>query len=61
MKIVLIWWVMSNAGAITEPVEWDGWMTMKECETALESFTEPNLKTQTWRYAIVGYCVERPR
>jgi hypothetical protein len=60
-KIVMIWWVITNAGAITEPVEWDGWKSITECETALESFTHPGLQTRTWKFGIVGYCKEIPK
>ena len=60
-KIVLIWWVVTSSGQITEPIEWDGWMSMDECETALESFTEPGPQSTTFNYGIVGYCKEIPK
>jgi len=57
-KIVLVWWVISSTGAVTQPIEWDGWLTMKSCEIALESFTAPNPKATDYKYGIIGKCVE---
>lgn len=61
-KIVMVWWIITANGFSTEPVEWDGWMSMEECETAAESFTETNpRRTSPVQYGIVAKCVEVPK
>jgi hypothetical protein len=60
MKIMLIWWVMTDSG-ITEPVEYDGWVSMEACEIAAESLTEPNPKDDSAGFAVIARCVEVPK
>lgn len=60
-KIVMVWWIITSAG-VTEPIEWDGWMSMEECQTALDSFVMPNPRRSSPEpYGIVGKCVEVPK
>ena len=59
-KIVLLFWVLTDGGNITEPQQFDGWLTMHACLTAAESLTEENPKV-TNKYAVIAQCVEVPR
>lgn len=61
-KIIMLFWVLTDAGQVTEPIEYDGWRSMEECRTAAESFTESNPKLRnTHRYAVIATCVEVPK
>jgi hypothetical protein len=60
-KIIMVWWVITSAGEITEPVVWEGWMSMEACEIAAESFTAPNPKSRTHKYGIVASCQVVPK
>lgn len=61
-KIVLLFWILTDGGQITEPQKFEGWKSMSECETAAESLTESNPKLRnTYKYAMIATCVEVPK
>lgn len=61
-KIIMLWWVLTDGGQITEPQKFEGWRSMQECQTAAESFTMSNPKHQaTFKYAVAAMCVEVPK
>lgn len=61
-KIILLFWVLSSDGSVTEPQEIDGWFDMAECEAAAVSLTESNPKAKaTYKYAVVAQCLTVPK
>lgn len=65
-KIIMLFWVMTSSGEITEPQrigdDTIGFRTMEACEIAAESLTETNPKEQrTHGYAVIAKCIEVPR
>lgn len=61
-KIILLFWVLSSDGSVTEPQEFDGWFSMAECEVAAESLTESNAKAKaTYKYAVIAQCITVPK
>lgn len=62
MKIVMLWWVLTDAGQITEPQRFEGWRSMDECETAAESLVMSNPRQQaTFKYNVAAMCMEVPK
>lgn len=58
----MYWWVISSAGALSEPIEIEGWKSMGECETAAESFVMLNPKEKaTFKFNVMAMCVEVPK
>lgn len=61
-KIIMLFWVLTAEGQITEPQEIGGFLSMEACEVAAESLTEKNPKEQrTHGYAVIATCVEVPK
>lgn len=61
-KIIMLFWVMTTNGDITEPQEIGNFLTMEACEIAAESLTESNPKEKrTYGYAVVATCLSVPK
>lgn len=61
-KIIMLFWVLTAEGQITEPQEIGNFRSMEECEAAAVSLTESNPKEQrTHGYAVIATCVEVPK
>ena len=61
-KVVMLFWVLSHSGEITEPQRIEGFKTIEACEVAAESLTESNPKEKaTYRYAVVAQCLQVPK
>ena len=61
-KIIMLFWVLTDTGAVTEPQEIGNFRTMEECEVAAVSLTETNAKLKaTHKYAIIAQCIVVPK
>ena len=61
-KIVMLFWVLTDAGQVSQPERIEGWRSMDECETAAESLvvSNPQMKA-TFKYNVAAMCIEVPR
>jgi hypothetical protein len=58
-KIILLFWVLTANGNITEPQRFEGWSSMAECEVAAVSLTEENIQLKaTHKYAVIARCIQ---
>ncbi len=61
-KIVMLWWVLTDAGQVTQPEVIEGWRSLAECETAAVSLTESNPRLRaTYKYNVAAVCMEVPK
>lgn len=61
-KIIMLFWVLSHSGDVTEPQKIEGFVSMEACQIAAESLTESNPKEKaTHRYAVVAQCLQVPK
>lgn len=61
-KIIMLFWVLTDGGQITEPQRIEGFMSMEACQVAAESFTESNPRSEaTHKYAKIAMCLEVPK
>jgi len=60
IKVVMLLWVLGPDGRLLEPVEFDGWRSIADCEAVAESFFVAN-PADGFQFEGVARCVEVPK